>query len=261
VTDDPLSETPLVRCALDGPVARITLASPRNRNALSRRLLEDLHRALDTALAPSVRVVVLDHVPPAFCAGADLKERSRGPADSSPLVDALRRIETATQPVIAAVKGPVRAGGIGLMAACDLVVIEESVDLAFTEVRLGLAAAIISVPVLRRAPASRLAAAFLTGETFGARDARDIGLVTHVAAGAAAVDAEVERLVAGVLLGAPGAVAATKRILHEVPGAAGVDDAYTAMQRLSEDLFEAAEGREGMQAFLEKRRPGWQPPA
>ncbi|MEZ5259245.1 MAG: enoyl-CoA hydratase-related protein [Ilumatobacteraceae bacterium] len=147
---------------------------------------------------PDVRAVVLTHVDPAFCAGADLKERSSGPPDSGPMVDAIRRIQDADQPVIAAVKGAVRAGGIGMMAACDLIVMAESVDIAFTEVRIGVAPAIISVPILARVPAARLAAAFLTGEVFSASTAREIGLVTHVAADADDVDAEVDRLVRGV---------------------------------------------------------------
>ena len=116
----------------------------------------------------AVRAIVLTHVPPAFCAGADLKERAAGVPDSRPIVRAFTRLMDADVPTIAAVKGPVRAGGIGLMASCDLVVVHRDVGFALTEVRIGVAAAIISVPILRRASGSRLAAAFLTGEPFDA---------------------------------------------------------------------------------------------
>ena len=170
-----------VRIDVVGGVATITLDSPSNRNALSRALLAGLHDALDRAEQPDVRVVVLTHTAPAFCAGADLKERSSGPADSTPMVRAMQRLIEANQPTVAAVQGPVRAGGIGLMASCDLVVVQRDVTFAFTEVRIGVAPAIISVPILQRVPWTKLAAPFLTGETFGAGAALDMGLVTHVA--------------------------------------------------------------------------------
>lgn len=238
-------------------VATITLDSPANRNALSRALLADLGAALDTASDPDVRAIVLTHTEPAFCAGADLKERSSSQApDSSPMVDAMQRLMTAGAPTIAAVKGAVRAGGIGLMASCDLVVVAASVDFAFTEVRIGVAPAIISVPILRRASASALRAPFLTGERFSAERALAAGLVTHVASDAAGVDDVVATLCEGILAGAPGAVAATKRLLHTVPDMAP-DEAFAQMQALSDTLFQAPEGVEGMAAFLDKRAPRW----
>jgi enoyl-CoA hydratase/carnithine racemase len=156
-------------------------------------------------------------------------------------------------PTVAAVKGPVRAGGIGLMASCDLVVVQRDVVFALTEVRVGVAAAMISVPILRRASGSRLAAAFLTGEPFDADEARAVGLVTHVADD---VDATVATLCDGIKLGAPAAVASTKRILREVPGL-DRDEAFERMRRLSDELFAGAEAAEGMAAYLEKRPPRW----
>jgi enoyl-CoA hydratase len=237
----------VVRCEVDAGVATITLDSPANRNALSRALLAGLHDALDRAEQPDVRVIVLGHTAPAFCAGADLKERSSGPTDSTPMVRAMQRLVEAAQPTVAAVQGPVRAGGIGLMAACDLVVVQPDVTFAFTEVRIGVAPAIISVPILQRCGWSALAAPFLTGEAFGAAAAREMGLVTHVADD---VPTAVATLVQGVLQGAPGAVAATKRLLR---GERSWDD----MRRLSEELFGSAEAQEGMRAFAEKRPPNW----
>jgi enoyl-CoA hydratase/carnithine racemase len=250
---------PLVRCELDGAVATVTLASPATRNALSRDLLRDFHAALDQATGAAVRAIVLTHEPPVFCAGADLKERTAGPPDSAPMVTAIRRLQQADQPVIAALTGPVRAGGIGIMAACDLIVVAATVDFAFTEVRLGVAPAIISVPILRRVAASRLAPAFLTGERFDAATARELGLVTHVAADAAAVATVVAGLVEGILMGSPRAIAATKRLLREIPGP-DIDADFDRMQALSDALFAGPDGQEGMRAFLDKRRPAWHPP-
>ena len=249
----------LVHVAVADGVATITLDSPANRNALSIRLVSDLNAALDVAQAGigdgSVRVVVVTHVPPAFCAGADLKERRSGPPDSAPMVRALRRLMDAEVPTIAAVNGAARAGGIGLMASCDLVVVRRDLTFALTEVRIGVAAAIISVPILRRASGSRLTAALLTGEVFDAAFARDVGLVTHVTDD---VDATVATLCAGIRMGAPRAVAETKRLLRTVPTMER-DEAFENMRRLSDVLFASPDAAEGMAAFAEKRPPSWQP--
>jgi methylglutaconyl-CoA hydratase len=237
----------VVRCEVADGVATITLDSPANRNALSRALLAGLHDALDRATRDDVRVIVLTHTGPAFCAGADLKERTTGPIDSTPMVSAMQRLMNAGQPTIAAVQGAVRAGGIGLMAACDMVVVATSVNFAFTEVRIGVAPAIISVPILQRCPWSKLAAPWLTGEVFDAGAALDMGLVTHVANNVAFA---VETLTNGVIQGAPGAVAATKQLLRG-------SGSWSEMQTLSESLFVGAEAAEGMRAFAERRPPRW----
>jgi methylglutaconyl-CoA hydratase len=231
---------------VDG-IATITLDSPANRNALSQQLLADLHAALDAAEEADARVVVLTHTPPVFCAGADLKERARGIVDSTSYVRALERLGTIAAPVIAAVDGPVRAGGLGVMAACDLVVVNSSITFALTEVRIGVAPAIVSGPLLERCGWSKLATAYLTGEAFDAARALDIGLLTHVTDDVAAT---VARLSHDILLGGPNAVAATKALLrrpHTMP----------ELQALSESLFTSEEGREGMAAFAEKRPPRW----
>ena len=252
----------LVHLDVSDRVATITLDSPANRNALSFQLVADLHAALDGAEAGvddgSVRSIVLTHTAPAFCSGADLKARSAGGSvDSRPMVRVFERLMDATVPTIAAVSGPVRAGGIGLMAACDLVVVHEDVTFALTEVRIGVAAAIISVPIFRRASASHLASAFLTGEPFNAARAREAGLVTHVTDDVTTV---VDTLTAGIALGGPTAVAATKRLLrnafdHDAERRAADFD---VVRELSESLFVSDEGREGMAAFAEKRPPAWQ---
>jgi len=252
-------EERVVDVAVEGGVATITMDSPANRNALSTRLVAELTDALDAVEAGvadgAVRAIVLTHTPPAFCAGADLKERRTGPPDSRPFVSVLTRLMDADVPTIAVVRGPARAGGIGLMAACDLVVVDRSITFALTEVRIGVAAAIISVPILRRTNGSRLAAAFLTGEPFTATYAADVGLVTH-AVDADQVDATVAALCDGIRAGAPRAVAETKRVLREVPGLAA-GEAFDRMRALSDKLFAGPDAAEGMSAFAEKRPPRW----
>ena len=190
----------LVTVALDADIATITMDSPHNRNALSVQLIAELHAAIDAAEDARARAIVLRHEGPAFCAGADLKERSDGPPDATPFVSVLERLMDTERPTIAAVDGAVRAGGIGLMASCDLVVVNRATTFALTEVRIGVAAAIISVPILRRVPAGKIAAAMLTGEVFDAAEARSIGLVTHVSDDVAST---VAALVDGVRAGAP----------------------------------------------------------
>jgi len=249
-------DTSVVECDVVDGIATITLDSQHNRNALSRQLLTDLHRALDTADEADARAIVLTHRGPAFCAGADLKERAAAgsaPADSSPFVGALERLMDAACPTIAAVNGAVRAGGIGLMASCDLVVVEESTTFALTEVRIGVAPAIIAVPILRRVAPSRIAAAMLTGEAFDAESARQMGLITHVSSD---VVSTVDDLCDGIRLGAPAAVAATKQLLHTV---AGMDrsSAFQEMATLSNQLFNGPDAAEGMAAFAEKRPANW----
>lgn len=246
----------IVHCHVVNSVATITLDSPGNRNALSVQLVTELAQALDRADQPDVRAVVLAHTPPVFCAGADLKERSSAPqpgadAPKNPMGTILEKLSSMAAPTIAAVDGPVRAGGVGIMAACDLVVVNSSVTFAFTEVRIGVAPAVISVPILARCGWSKLAAPFLTGETFDAATAKDMGLVTHVSDDVAAT---VQGLVKGILSGAPKAVAATKRVLRQ--GAPNLAE----MAALSEALFRSEEAAEGMAAFIEKRPPAWMVP-
>ena len=245
----------LVTVDVVADVATITLDSQHNRNALSIQLLDELHRCLDTAEDADARAIVVRHEGPAFCAGADLKERSSGPPDSTPFSTALTRLMDTPRPTIAAVDGAVRAGGIGLMAACDLVVVNTTTTFALTEVRIGVAAAMISVPILRRVPASRLAAAFLTGEPFDAEEARAVGLVSHVTDD---VPGTVEALVEGILAGAKRAVAETKAMLNLVPTLPR-DEALRRMSELSNELFAGPDAAEGMAAFREKRRPAWHP--
>jgi methylglutaconyl-CoA hydratase len=258
VSEVTAAEPALVRRRVEGAVATLTLDSPANRNALSRRLVAELDAALDAAVAdPTVRVIVLTGAGPAFCAGADLAEQRSAAPDDPPLgrLPALmQRIWSAPQPVVARLNGPVRAGGVGLAAACDLVVAPDEATFAFTEVRLGVVPAMIAVPVLRRLTPQVAHRLFLTGDTFAARTAYDIGLI-DVVADPGGLDAATDGLVGRLLRGGPEAIALTKP-LRDLAGAPA-DEVFPRLIRLSAERFASAEGQEGLRAFAEKRDPSW----
>jgi methylglutaconyl-CoA hydratase len=259
-------DEPLVRLQVADGVATVVLDSPHNRNALSRRLLGDLASALNAATGrPDVRVIVLTGAGPVFCSGADLKEQreaNESGGQAQPINDLpaiLMTLWTCPQPVVCRLNGPARAGGVGLLASCDLVVAPAEVTFSFTEVRLGLVPAIITVPLLRRIPPQALHRLFLTAQVFSAERAQDIGLVDAVAA-AGELDAEVARVVGMLMRAGPQALALTKRLVPEIRSLAP-QDAFARLRKLSADRFASAEGREGMQAFAEKRDPAWVPTA
>ncbi|MGH9088147.1 MAG: enoyl-CoA hydratase-related protein [Acidimicrobiales bacterium] len=250
---------PLARHERRGPVATFTLDSPRNRNALSARLLGELFAGLQEVQAdPDVRVVVLTGEGSVFCSGLDLDERLHPPATpgSATLAEVLSSLHALPQPVVARVNGHVRAGGMGLVAACDLAVAPERATFAFTEVRVGVAPAIIAVPALALMGRRAFARYALTGDVFDADEAVAAGLLSAAAPDTAAMDEWVTSVVAALLRSAPSAVAATK----ELPGLVGGqpwDEAMTVAESLSAELFAAPAGTEGMAAFLEKRAPAW----
>jgi methylglutaconyl-CoA hydratase len=247
----------LVRWDTAGQVTTITLDSPANRNALSSALLTQLHAAFSVAMAdPATRVIVLTGAGPVFCSGADLKESRQHPAAAATAYpELLQLIWEGAKPVVCRVNGSARAGGIGLIAACDIAIGVDPATFAFTEVRIGVAAAIISVMCLRRMSSRAASEYFLTAQAFGADRAAEIGLLTTVVS-EANLDAETERYVDLLRRGAPGAIAATKEILRAVPGLS-VAEGLAAMGVLSAGLFESAEAQEGMAAFAEKRDPSW----
>jgi methylglutaconyl-CoA hydratase len=256
--------TELVRFTVSEGVATLTLDSPPNRNALSPQLMSELAAGLRSALDDAaVRVVVLSHTGRVFCSGMDLKAAARASgAPDMPVTafpDILTSLWTSPKPVLARVGGPARAGGIGLVAACDIAVAGRSATFAFSEVRIGVVPAIISVPVLPRLAPRAAHELFLTGEVFGAARAADIGLV-NVAVPDEDLDAEVDRYVDMLVRGAPGALAGTKRMLRRPP-AESMDADFAAMAALSAEHFAGDEGREGMAAFAEKRPASWIPPA
>ncbi len=252
-----------VRYAVAGGVATLTMDQPHNRNALTPALLNGLGDGLVGAQAdPAARVVVVTHTGPAFCAGADLSGGSgggSGPAVTARfgLAEILAAILDSPKPVLARIAGHCMGGGVGLAAACDLSVASDEARFGFTEVRIGVAPAIISVvclPKLRRVGALEL---FLTGERISAHRAADVGLITSVVP-AGSLDAEVDALVAKLLAGAPFALAAAKRLVFDVP-AMERSAAFEWTTEVSQTLFASPEAAEGMAAFREDRLPSWVP--
>lgn len=239
----------------DGGIRTITLDSPSNRNALSARLLDELERALrDATSDPEVRAVVLTGTGTVFCSGADLSER--GTAAPNRLPEILTTIVESAVPVIGRINGPARAGGLGLVAACDIAVAPEAATFAFTEVRVGVAPAMIMVPALRVMDRRFLAQATLTGETFSAQQAVAAGLLSATTEDEAVLDAWVGERTTSFRKAAPGAIRATKRLLRELPGR-DWGEGLAEAAAVSVQLFAGPEAAEGMEAFLQKRRPSW----
>ncbi|MGV9739829.1 enoyl-CoA hydratase family protein [Nocardia farcinica] len=254
------STAPLVRYDVRDRFAVLTFDSPHNRNALSARLVADLLRGLDDAAAdPAVRGIVLTHTGNTFCAGADLSEAG----DTDPAVAAdqrtrtmigvLRRLVEIPKPVIAQIFGNVRAGGMGIVAGCDIVVAGPGSSFALTEVRIGLAPFMISLTLLPRLEPRAAARYYLTGEKFGAAEAERIGLVTVTAEDPAA---EVARLCAELRKGAPQGLAEAKRLVN-APILAEFDRSAEELAQRSASFFGTPEVREGMTAFLQRRPPTW----
>ncbi|WP_377272513.1 enoyl-CoA hydratase family protein [Peterkaempfera sp. SMS 1(5)a] len=248
---------PLVRFAVEGAVATLTLDSPHNRNALSTRLMAELEQGLaEAAKDPAVRAVVLSpHTGKVFCAGADLSEATTGDPTAGPrrLVQILRAVVECPKPVVARADGHVRAGGLGLLGACDIAVAGPAATFAFTEVRLGLAPAVISLPLRPRLDPRAASRYYLTGETFDAAEAMRIGLVTVAAEDTGAA---LEPILEALRLASPQGLAESKRLVAA--------DVLRSFDQDGEDrvaqsalLFGSAEAREGMTAFLERRPPSW----
>ncbi|SDC94605.1 methylglutaconyl-CoA hydratase [Geodermatophilus telluris] len=253
-----MADDDVLQVSVERGVATLTLDSPANRNALSRALRARLREALDAALADdAVRVVALDHTGRVFCSGMDLSEAAgAGAGDQGvrELPELLERIWTSPKPVVATVRGPARAGGVGLLAACDVVVAGASATFAFSEVRLGIVPAVISAVVLPRVLPHVAHRLMLTGEVFDAAAAAAGGLV-DLAVPDDEVDAAVEAQVRALAAGSPWALAETKRLLR----AGGLRGSFDDLLDLSARAFAGAEGQEGIAAFREKRPARWVP--
>jgi enoyl-CoA hydratase/carnithine racemase len=249
----------LVHLDVDRGVATITLDSPHNRNALSRQLVTELTGHLDTALgSDDVRAIVLTGTGPVFCAGADLKEQSDGDGIGSAtrtLSGLLVRLMRSPKPVVLKLNGATRAGGTGIVGACDIVVCPASATFAFPEVHLGLVPAIIAVTSTRQMDPRAVSRYFLTGEVFDAHEAARIGLVT-TAVDDAEVDTTVERILAGLRKASPNALARTKQLLAELEGRE-LEDAFAHAADTSAEVFASDEAREGMLSFITKQPPSW----
>ncbi|WP_405616351.1 enoyl-CoA hydratase family protein [Streptomyces sp. NBC_01508] len=240
----------LVATAHERGITTLTMDAPAKRNALSARLVGELADALTgCAKDPSVRAVVLSHTGTTFCAGADLKE----PPNPYTFVGLLRQIVEHPKPIVARVTGHVRAGGLGLLGACDIVIASTDSDFAFTEVRIGVAPAVISMPLLPRMTPRAAARHYLTGETFDAAEAVTDGLVTQAADD---VDTALAPLLDALRRGSPQGLAESKKLL--TAGVLETFDRYAEdLVQRSASLFATAEAREGMSAFLERRDAAW----
>lgn len=246
----------LIQYSVDRGIARIALDSPRNRNALSAALVQQLTQALTDATADhSVRAIELTHTGSTFCAGADLSEASQGgmKAGAERVMTLLRLIVTMPKPVVGSIDGHVRAGGLGLVGACDIVVAGPRSTFAFTEVKLGLAAAMISLTTLPKMEPRAASRYYLTGETFDAATAARIGLITEAVDD---IDAGTHVVLDALRAASPQGLRETKPLLTP----AVLDGFATRAETLAElsaRLFASAEAAEGMAAFLEKRPPSW----
>jgi methylglutaconyl-CoA hydratase len=248
-------------------VGVIWLNRPDVRNAMSAELIAELTDAIDAASDdPEIRAIVLAGHGPAFCAGADLNWMKRaaayGPAeneaDSLKLAQLLRRIAESPKPTVARVHGPAYAGGLGLVAACDIAVASFDARFCLTEVRIGLIPAMISPYVLRAIGARAASRWALTGEVCDAGEAYRLGLVQQLVP-SEELDTAVNAMLGALLQGGPHAIAETKRLIRDV-GHRAIDDALVldTARRIAQARA-SDEGREGIASFLEKRRPAWFP--
>jgi enoyl-CoA hydratase len=239
----------LVTTTHDRGITTLTLDSPHNRNALSAQLVAELSEELALAAkAPETRAVLLTHTGGTFCAGADLKDPP-SPAAARRLAELLRGIVELPKPVIAHTTGHVRAGGLGLLAACDIVVSGPEATFAFTESRLGLAPAVISLPVLPRLDPRAAARYYLTGEKFGPAEAVRIGLVT-------APDTALPGILDGLRAASPQGLAESKRLTTAAVLRAFARDTDAAVEQ-SARLFASPEAATAIRALLERRDPPW----
>jgi len=246
----------LVRHDVSGPLATITLDSPHNRNALSRQLVTELFAGLEAAEADAgVRVVLVRSAGRVFCSGADLSEATAdGMEEGARRIVALQRlIATMSKPVVTEVLGAVRAGGIGVIAASDIAIVAEDASFALTEVKLGLAAAIISLTVHHRMSPRAAALTTLGGEVFDGTAAAAYGLVTK-AVPAADLEAEVATVCASLVTGSAQGLRESKAILNR-DLVARIDAHGEDMAALSARLFASDEAREAMTAFLNRAKP------
>jgi methylglutaconyl-CoA hydratase len=246
-------------------VARIYLNRPEVRNAFNDQVIAELADAF-TRLGrdPGLRAIVLGGHGKAFCAGADLAwmrtmadydwEDNR--ADAARLAEMLWAVDDCPLPVVGRVHGDCYAGGMGLAAACDVLVAAEGVHFCLSEARLGLLPATISPYVLRAMGEQAARRYFLTAERFSAAQARAMGFVHEVVA-PEALDAKLDEIVALLVANGPAAVQACKRLVRDVAGRPISPELRAETARRIADVRASAEGREGVQAFLDKREPGW----
>jgi methylglutaconyl-CoA hydratase len=250
-----------------GAVRWLWLNRPEVRNAFNDALITEISSAFAAVeSSPETRVVVVTSRGPAFCAGADLNwmrsmanfSHADNHADALKVARMFAAVHACSRPVIARVQGDAFGGGVGLAAACDIVVAAEGATFALSEVKLGIVAATISPHLVRAMGARQAARYMLTGEKFTALQARTLGLVHEVTL-MDGLDREVERLAHHLLAASPAALAATKRLLADVVETPMDDVLLAATAKCIADARVSPEGREGIAAFLEKRAPSWAP--
>lgn len=251
-----------VKVSTDKGIMTATLADVDNRNALGMALLAGLHEALVNAEAdPDIRALVVTNEGSTFCAGANLKERSGAQSSKPPPKNAvgfeelLEKIQHAKIPVIGRIDGHVVGGGNGLAAALDISIAREDVKFGFTEVRLGVIPAIISVVCLPKMRPGEAMEAFLRGHRFPASRAAELGLINRAVPGDQ-LDTAVQEVLDDLRKGGPNALGLAKRLVYEVP-AMEQKEAFQHTARLSGKLFAGEEAAEGMAAFLGKRKASW----
>jgi len=249
----------VTRYELVDTAAWITLDAPASRNALSAAMVAELAAHLRTAIDDThVRAVVLTGAGTAFCAGADLKsggDMGRRSGGANPFVEVLRLMRDGPKPVIAAVNGHAFGGGLGLVAAADIAIGVEGAKFSFSEVRIGVIPAMISVVVLPKIGEHHAMRLFLTGERFGAEQARGYGLLHRVVAGDILKEAVGDE-VSCIAKGGPNAVREAKRLVRTIPHLSEEEAFRYAQERIAE-LFSSQEAAEGMAAFIEKRPAKW----
>lgn len=241
--------------------AWITLNRPENRNALSAILVNELYAHLIAANDnPEVRSIVITGTGPAFCAGADLKSPPGQLVDGNQAVtypEVLNTILESPKPVIAAVNGAAFAGGLGLVGAADIVVTVSDVQFSFSEVRIGVIPAVISVVCIPKLGTHHAMKLFLTGERFTGEQAVAMGFA-HSAVTAEELLSAVQEEIDAINLGGPIAVQECKKLVRRV-SELSIKDGFNETADWSKRLFQSEEGAEGMAAFREKRKPNWVP--
>jgi methylglutaconyl-CoA hydratase len=242
-------------------VLTVTLADVENRNALGAVVVNGLHDAIEKANAdPEIRAVVVTNEGTTFCAGANLKEQSgaaKGARAKVGFEELLGEIQRSPTPILGKIKGHVVGGGNGLAAALDIAIAQDDVKFGFTEVRLGVAPAIISVVCLPKMRHGDAMEAFLRGNRFSASRAAEYGLISR-AVPADELDAAVDEVLADLRLGGPGALGFAKSLVYQVPGMEQ-KEAFAWTADLSGRLFRGEEAAAGMKAFLKREKPPWAP--
>ncbi|HSH92303.1 MAG TPA: enoyl-CoA hydratase/isomerase family protein [Ramlibacter sp.] len=256
-----------LQLGFDAGVATVTLNRPEVRNAFNDEVISELTAVFaELAARDEVRCVVLAGNGPAFCAGADLNwmkrmagyTREENLADAQALARMLRVVDSCPKPTIARIQGDVYAGGTGLVAACDIAVSVDTAQYSLSEVRLGLIPATISPYVIRAMGTRAAHRYFLTAERFDAAEALRIGFV-HEVVPADKLDAKVAGLAKVLVQNGPAAMKACKELLHDVAGHRITAGLIDRTAEAIADIRVSDEGREGVQSFLEKRKPGWLP--